>query len=56
MHAGDEYLSVLQRIENIVAGDLVVWRSVDLAKFLGLLQTSELHFIRLDRLEDSPSV
>jgi hypothetical protein len=29
-----------------------VWRYINLAKFLDLLQTSELHFTRLDRLED----
>jgi hypothetical protein len=30
----------------------LVWRYMDLAKFLDLIQTSELHFTRLDQLED----
>lgn len=30
----------------------LVWRYMDLPKFLDLIQTSELHFTRLDQLED----
>jgi hypothetical protein len=30
----------------------LVWRYMNLAKFLDLIQTSELHFTRLDQLED----
>jgi hypothetical protein len=30
----------------------LVWRYMDLPKFLDLMQTSELHFTRLDQLED----
>ncbi|MGJ5816656.1 hypothetical protein [Paludibaculum fermentans] len=34
------------------AAESPVWRYLDFAKFIDLLQTSELHFTRLDRLQD----
>ncbi len=47
-----EVLIVSQRTGNAAPDSPLVWRYINLAKFLDLLQTSELHFTRLDRLDD----
>ena len=39
-------------VEYTDTANNLVWRYMDLPKFLDLMQTSELHFTRLDQLED----
>lgn len=39
-------------LEDITDGDAVLWRYVDLYKWLDMLQTSELHLTRVDQMED----
>jgi hypothetical protein len=35
-----------------IADDIKIWRYIDFAQFVSLLDTKSLHFIRVDRLED----
>lgn len=39
-------------LPDIPDDDVVLWRYIDLAKYLDLLQTAELHFTRADSMED----
>src|SRR4051794_7246539 len=45
-------MSEIQNAANLPGDDEILWRYIDVAKFMALLESQELFFCRLDKLQD----